>query len=270
MGGIAGRREAPPRDQNEVVIKHAPLVRRIAINLVKRLPPTVQIDDLIQAGTIGLLEASRNHDERQGASFETYAGIRIRGAMLDEIRKNDWTPRSLHRKVRQVAEAVRTVECSKGRDARDVEVAECMGIGLEAFHRILQDASGHKVLSFDDLTAENDTMTKGMSECLGEPLDQVMLEEFRQALARIIASLPDRERLVLSLYHDKGCNLRQIGSVLHLTESRACQIHNQAMLRLKSRLNDWRKSGWQDKEWAHPRATPKKASGRQARTPATP
>ncbi|MGH8511958.1 MAG: sigma-70 family RNA polymerase sigma factor, partial [Gammaproteobacteria bacterium] len=123
--------------------RYGPLVKRIAHHLISRLPPSVQIDDLIQAGMIGLLEASRNYDPSQGASFETYAGIRIRGSMLDEIRKGDWAPRSLHRKARQVAKAVQEIEAEQGRDARDSEVAERLGITLDEYYQILHDATAH-------------------------------------------------------------------------------------------------------------------------------
>ncbi|MEE9423251.1 MAG: sigma-70 family RNA polymerase sigma factor, partial [Gammaproteobacteria bacterium] len=132
-------------ESDNLVVKHAALVKRIAFHLMSRLPPSVQADDLIQAGMIGLLEASRNYDATQGASFETYAGIRIRGSMLDEIRRTDWTPRSVHRKARQVAEAVRQIENEYGRDARDVEVAEKLGLELRDYHRILQDSTGCRV-----------------------------------------------------------------------------------------------------------------------------
>ena len=123
-----------PQKKDDLVEKHASLVKRIACHLINRLPASVQLEDLIQAGMIGLLEASRKYDETQGASFETYAGIRIRGSMLDEIRKNDWAPRSVHRKSRMVAEAVRNIENEQGRDARDVEIAEMLEMSLEA-HR---------------------------------------------------------------------------------------------------------------------------------------
>ncbi len=124
MSGLASYNAIQEMDADTLVNRHAPLVKRIAYHLMNRLPPNVQADDLIQAGMIGLLEASRNYDPSQGASFETYAGIRIRGAMLDEIRRSDWTPRSVHRKARMVADAMRSIENEQGRDARDVEVAE--------------------------------------------------------------------------------------------------------------------------------------------------
>ena len=252
-----------PGDQHDVVTRHSTLVRRIAFHLMSRLPPSVQADDLIQAGMIGLLEASRNYDARQGASFETYAGIRIRGAMLDEIRKSDWAPRSLHRKVRQVAGAIREIEGEAGRDARDVEVAERLGISLEAYHRILQDASGHKVFSFDELVAGNESVAEGLAERGRGPVDELVMSEFKQALAKVISGLPERERLVMSLYYDEELNLREIGAVLNVSESRVCQIHSQALLRLKSRMSEWRDEEATCKRESGPRSAKSKAKRRQ-------
>ena len=144
--------QAPDREDGPgLVSQYSPLVKRIAHHLISRLPPSVQVGDLVQAGMIGLLEAARNYDATQGASFETYAGIRIRGAMLDEIRKGDWAPRSLHRRTRALAKAVHDIEAEHGRDARDAEVAERMGISLEEYFQILQDTSAHKVFSFEDV-----------------------------------------------------------------------------------------------------------------------
>ncbi|PUB82433.1 MAG: RNA polymerase sigma factor FliA, partial [gamma proteobacterium symbiont of Ctena orbiculata] len=157
MSGLATY-TAMQQQQNfdDLVDQHAGLVKRIAYHLMNRLPPNVQADDLIQAGMLGLLEASRNYDPTQGASFETYAGIRIRGAMLDEIRRSDWTPRSVHRKARMVAEAMREIENNEGRDARDVEVAEALGMSLEDYHQILRDSTGCRIFSLDELTAVSD------------------------------------------------------------------------------------------------------------------
>lgn len=240
MNGLAMYVETQVGAQDEVVLRYAPLVKRIAYHLMTRLPPSVQADDLIQAGMIGLIEAARNYDATQGASFETYAGIRIRGSMLDEIRKSDWTPRSLHRKVRQVTEAIRSIERDEGRDARDVEVAKRLGISLEEYHQILQDASGHKVFSLEDLPVGEDSVAEGLSGPTRGPLEAIEMEKFREALADAIDTLPERERLVMSLYYDEELNLREIGAVLGVSESRVCQIHGQAMMRLKSRMADWR------------------------------
>jgi len=240
MSGLALYAVASSESQDELVTRHAPLVKRIAYHLMSRLPPSVQADDLIQAGMIGLLEAARNYDATQGASFETYAGIRIRGSMLDEIRKCDWAPRSLHRKVRQVAEVVREVEATHGRDAKDSEVAERLGITLEAYHQILQDASGHKIFSMEELVAGAESVSEGMCENIAGPLDELERDEFKRSLAEAISGLPEREQLVMALYYDEELNLREIGAVLGVSESRVCQIHGQALLRLKSRMSEWR------------------------------
>ena len=225
--------------QTEYVEQYAPLVKRIAYHLMSRLPPTVQVDDLIQSGMIGLLEAARNYDSSQGASFETYAGIRIRGSMLDEIRKGDWAPRSLHRKVREISRAVAELEAQHGRDARDQEVAERVGMTLDEYYHTLQDASGYRVFSFEDLQTKEEGMSEGLTAKIPEPLEEVEDDHFKAALAREIAGLPERERLVMSLYYKEELNLRETGDVLGVSESRVCQIHSQALIRLKTRMTEW-------------------------------
>jgi RNA polymerase sigma factor for flagellar operon FliA len=239
MKGNTARTAHSQQHANDLVILHEPLVKRIAYHLMSRLPPSVQADDLIQAGMIGLIEASRNFDPEQGASFETYAGIRIRGAMLDEIRRTDWTPRSVHRKAREVAEAVRRIENEKGRDARDVEVAEAMGIPLDDYHKILQDATGCRIFSFEDpgtLGEDGFTSPDGQTN---QPFEYLQKDDFKQGLAKAIKGLPERERLVMALYYDEELNLREIGEILGVSESRVCQIHGQALIRLRARMEIW-------------------------------
>ena len=235
----AANADIAERDQNVLVEEYAPLVKRIAYHLMTRLPPSVQVDDLIQSGMIGLLEAARNYDCTQGASFETYAGIRIRGAMLDEIRKGDWAPRSLHRKVRAITKAVAVIEGEFGRDARDAEVAEQVGMSLDDYYHTLQDATGYRVFSFEDLPSGEEGMTESLTEKIPQPLDNVQNDRFKEALADAIAGLPERERLVMSLYYKEELNLRETGDVLGVSESRVCQIHSQALIRLKSRMLEW-------------------------------
>jgi RNA polymerase sigma factor FliA len=228
-------------DQDALVVRYAQLVRRIAYHLMSKFPPTVQADDLIQSGMIGLLEASKNYDPDQGASFETYAGIRIRGSMLDEIRRGDWAPRLLHRKMRQVTAAIRTVELREGRDARDAEVAECLEMPLSEYHQVLKDATNQKVFSFDAMVAGDETVSDGLADGCARPDISFEERELRECLAAAIGNLPERERMVMSLYYDDELNLREIGVVLNVGESRVCQIHGQAMLRIKARMSDWRK-----------------------------
>jgi RNA polymerase sigma factor for flagellar operon FliA len=216
-------------------MRHAELVKRIAYHLAGRLPASVEVDDLIQGGMLGLLEAAANYSEGRGASFETYAGIRIRGAMLDGLRKLDWAPRSVHRKARAVAKAIREIESEIGREARDVEVAERMGMKLSDYHRIVEDSAGCQISS---LTTEEGEMT--LTDSAADPFRDVVDEDFRAALAEAISNLPERERLVMSLYYDDELNLKEIGAALRVSESRICQIHGQALVRLQARLAGWR------------------------------
>jgi len=248
MNGLAvyskNMQTSKKHNKDDLVVQHAPLVKRIAYHLMCRLPPSVQADDLIQAGMIGLLEAARNYDSTQGASFETYAGIRVRGAMLDEIRKNDWAPRSVHRKARKVAEAVRQIESMMGRDARDNEVAEALEMSLGEYHQTLQAASGYLMLSFDDLGADDEAVATNLnlSATAMTPFDGLQKEDFKRSLAEAISGLPERERLVMTLYYDEELNLREIGAVLGVSESRVSQIHSQALIRLQARLGQWTKN----------------------------
>jgi RNA polymerase sigma factor for flagellar operon FliA len=221
------------RASDDLILRHAELVKRIAYHLAGRLPPSVAVDDLIQAGMLGLMEAAANYTASRGASFETYAGIRIRGAMIDALRALDWAPRSVHRKARAVAAAVREVERRTGRDARDVEIAEQMGVSLEEYHGIVQDAASCRLASLDEDAGGN---TAGAADPFRDTAD----EQFRASLAQAIENLPERERLVMSLYYGDDLNLKEIGEVLKVTESRACQLHGQALMRLKARLADWR------------------------------
>ncbi|MCK5648156.1 MAG: RNA polymerase sigma factor FliA [Gammaproteobacteria bacterium] len=223
-------------EMQDTVEKHAPLVKRIAYHLKSRLPANIQIDDLIQAGMIGLLEAENNYDAAQGASFETYASIRIRGAMLDDVRKNDWAPRSVYRNNRRVAEVVRNIENEKGRDARDTEIAAALDMDIEEYYRILQDASGHKILSFDDISISGGSLVDNIPNPQSGLLDVLQKNNMKELVATAIASLPERERLVMTLYYDNELNLREIGAVIGVSESRVSQINSQAVIRLQARL----------------------------------
>ena len=227
-------------DKSQLVERHASLVKRIAHHLMARLPASVLVDDLIQSGMIGLLEAAKNFDGSKGASFETFAGIRIRGAMLDEIRKGDWTPRSVHRNGRAISDAISQVESETGRDARDAEIAAKMNVSLPDYHQMLNEVNAGKLVGIEDLGVSEDVITTEQNKGSDTPLDDLMQGAFQKALAHAITTLPEREAIVLSLYYDEELNLREIGEVLEVSESRVSQIHSQAMLKLKSRMKSWR------------------------------
>jgi RNA polymerase sigma factor for flagellar operon FliA len=220
------------------VEQYLPLVKKIAYHLKGRLPDSVFVEDLIQAGVIGLIEALQKYSADQGASFETYAGIRIRGAMLDEIRKGDWTPRSVHRKSREVSEAIRQVEARLGRESRDSEVAQEMGLSLEEYHHILVDTSSAHLMSIDEPDSEvlSEDQLDGHSP---SPLAILADAGFKQNLAMLIDELPEKEKLVMALYYDEELNLKEIGLVLEVSESRVSQIHSQAIKRLRARMSGW-------------------------------
>lgn len=236
-GGHAIYNEMGKQGENDLVTQHAPLVKRIAYHMLNKLPPNVQVDDLIQSGMIGLLEAARQYDSSQGASFSTYAGIRIRGAMLDEMRRLDWTPRSVHKKARGLAEAMRDIENKTGRDPKDNEIAAAMGISMEDYYQILRDSNASRVFSYDqdEINIGGDQM--GHSTATPEN----MLEDasFKAALVECIKELPERDQIVMSLYYDEEMNLKEIGAVLGVSESRVSQIHARITLKLRSRMQDW-------------------------------
>ena len=231
--------EASDENLTAVVVRYALLVKRIAHHLLLRMPASVQLDDLIQSGMIGLLEAAKKYDVSKGASFETYAGIRIRGSMLDEVRKGDWAPRSVHRKSRKVAEAIKAIEARTGKDAKDQDIAKELEIDLNAYYAILQDSSGSRLFSFDDIMEGDDSAIELAAGELPGPCDGLQRDSFKAHLSNAIDGLPDREKLVLALYYDEELNLKEIGEVIGVSESRVSQIHSQAALRLRSRLSDW-------------------------------
>lgn len=229
----------PSLEQNELVEQHAALVKRIAYHLIARLPPSVDVEDLIQAGMIGLLDAAGQFNATQGASFETYAGIRIRGAMLDEIRRNDWAPRSVHRKAREIAEKIHQIEQEKGRNAHDNEIAAAMDLDINEYYQLLHDSAGHQVFSLDEFTDSDETQAQPISSPYDSPDEEVQQDGFQAALAQAIDTLPERERLLMSLYYNDELNLKEIGEVLGVSESRVSQIHSQTVVRLRSKLRDW-------------------------------
>jgi len=216
------------------------LVKKIAYHLLARLPSSVELDDLIQAGMMGLIEAFKRFESTKGASFETYAGIRIRGSIMDEVRKSDWAPRSVRRNGRAIANAIKELEATLGREASDLEVSQAMDIGLNEYHEMLQSSMSTQLFSFEELLDSEGLNIETDTEEDSAPYSFVENFGFQKQLAQEIDSLPEREKLVLSLYYNDELNLKEIGSVLGVSESRVSQIHSQAAMRLKARLSDWR------------------------------
>jgi len=214
----------------DLVSLHLPLVKRIAHHLAVKLPAHIEIDDLIQVGLIGLLRAKEDYQPDSGAIFSTYATIRIRGAMMDELRARDWLPRSVQKNLGKVAKAVQGAEQRLGRSPTDSDVATELGISLGDYHELLGDVSLARLTPVEDV----ETVPGDM-----EP-DREVTESLRAtALSDAIKELPEKEQLMMSLYYVDNLNLKEIGLVLEVSESRVSQIHGQAIARLKSRLKDW-------------------------------
>lgn len=216
---------------DELVNDFLHLVKRIAHYMVVRLPAHIEVDDLIQVGLIGLLEAAKNYTPSLGASFETYASIRIRGAIIDDLRRNDWVPRTVQLKIRQLAKATQEVENQLQRAASDTEIAQHMNLDIDTYHTVLRETSGGRTVDID--AAE---LTANTSD---EPQQNMEESGFIKELAAQIEQLPEREKLVMSLYYEEELNLKEIGKVLGVSESRVSQIHSQAVARLRARLNPW-------------------------------
>ena len=223
-----------------IVEQHTPLVKRIAHHMIARMPSSVAVEDLYQAGLIGLIDATKRFDHSKGASFETYASIRIRGAMVDELRKGEWAPRSVHRNGRRIQEAIRTIEQRNGRDATDRDIADELGISLDDYHTMLQDSMATRLFSLNDLESPDDVVEYDIQNTHSDdPLDELLSGHFRVHLARAIEQLSEREQMVMSLYYEEELNLKEIGMVLGVSESRISQILSQAAQRLRARLDQW-------------------------------
>lgn len=241
VNGLAMYEKKIQRDTQINIEDYAPLVKRIAYHMMMRMPASVQVDDLIQAGMIGLIEASQKYDMSRGASFETYAGIRIRGAIVDEMRRGDWVPRSVHRNARRVSKAIAAVEARTGRDATDQQVADELGVSLDEYFVMLQESNSSRLFSYEETFGEEDSNIDASehSSAFASPLEGMQREGLRKALVDAIRFLPEREQMVLSLYYDQELNLKEIGLVLGVSESRVSQIHSQAAARLRQKLGSW-------------------------------
>ncbi|HCH25542.1 MAG TPA: FliA/WhiG family RNA polymerase sigma factor [Oceanospirillaceae bacterium] len=216
------------------LIEYMPLVKQVAMHLSARLPASVDVDDLIQVGMMGLLEAMQNYDASKGAQFETFAKLRVRGAMLDEMRRFSTLPRSVMTSIRDINLANGALEQALGRPAKDAELAEHMGLSLAE----LQDQKGR---NYNYQTVHVEDQPEGVEPALSAlmPSKQVDEAAFQQALANAIGELPEREQLIFALYYDEELNLKEIAAVLEVSESRVCQIQGASVKKLRQKLVDW-------------------------------
>ncbi len=229
-------------DRQTAVDQYGQLVRRVAAQLIARLPANVEMDDLVQAGMIGLFDALSRYQADQGAQFETFAMQRVRGAMLDELRGNDWLPRSVRRNQRSIETAIRRLEQRLQRPPGDLEIAAEMGMAIDAYHSMLGDARGSQLIYLDEMgsdDSEEGFLDRHQVAQAAEPVSMLRDERFRSALIEAIEGLPEREKQVMGMYYEQDMNLKEIGLVLGVTESRISQLHSQAVARLRTRLRAW-------------------------------
>ena len=226
----------PTREQ--LVQRFMPLVKRIAYHLMARLPPSVQFDDLVQNGMLGLLDAIDRYQEGFGAQFETYATQRVRGAMLDGLRENDWLPRNLRRELRRIEAAINQLEHAHGRAPSERELAEALGMTLADYQKTLQDARGHQLVYIEDFSGEGDGdfLERHFTDNDADPASILEERGVKQLLVSAIGRLPEREKMMMALYYEQDLNLREIGEVMGVSESRVCQLHSQAIARLRAQI----------------------------------
>jgi RNA polymerase sigma factor for flagellar operon FliA len=232
-------------DRQDYVRQYAPLVRRLAHQMVARLPANVELDDMVQAGMMGLMDAVGRFEEAQGTQFEAYAASRIRGAMLDELRANDWLPRSARKSQRDIENAIHRLQGKLRRAPTEAEIARELSISVTEYQEMLNDARGAQLIYFDDLGGSSDDEdylerhVADASEDGGDPGAILRDKRFRTALVGAIQELPEREKLLMGMYYEQDMNLREIGAVMGVTESRVCQLHSQAVARLRAKLKSW-------------------------------
>ncbi|MBI5900964.1 MAG: RNA polymerase sigma factor FliA [Rhodocyclales bacterium] len=221
--------------KDKQVAGYLPLVKRIAYLLMARLPASVEVDDLIQNGLIGLLDAMERFEDGQGAQFETYAVQRIRGAMLDGLRENDWVPRSVRKEMRRVEEAIRVLEHENGRQPSESELAKALDMPLADYQKLLLDARGHQLVYIEEVSEGKgeDYLDRHSAASVPDPLSILEDAGTRRMLVAAIEDLPEREKLMMSLYYEQDLNLKEIGEIMGVTESRVCQLHSQAVARLR-------------------------------------
>ncbi len=229
-------------DLTSMLKQYSPLVRRLAHQMIAKLPANVELDDLIQVGMIGLTDALSRFDAAQGVQFETFATQRIRGAMLDELRGNDWMSRGSRKQQREIESAVHRLEQKLGRAPHESEIAAEMGLKLAEYQELLGKVRGTQLVHLEDMSGDegdSDYLDRHVADVEANPLAQLQDHRMREALVAAIKTLPEREQLVMSMYYEQDMNLKEIAAVLKVTESRVCQLHSQTIARLRVKLREW-------------------------------
>ena len=227
-------------DKNSLLTEHMPLVKRLAHQMKAKLPPSVEVDDLVQAGMMGLLDAINRYEENHGAQFETYAVLRIRGAMLDELRSSDWMPRSTRANMRKVESAMAALQQQLGRPPSESEVAKSLKLSLGDYQDLLGDSGGHQLVYYEDFHDDEggDSFLDRHAVDDADPLKSLLDTDFRQTVIDAIDALPPREKMLMGLYYEEELNLKEIGAVMGVSESRVSQLHTQAVARLRTYLRE--------------------------------
>lgn len=234
--------EITTENREEVIKRYSPMIKYVANRIAMRLPPHIEVDDLISVGVLGLMDAISKYDPTRGAKFKTYAEFRVRGAILDELRAMDWVPRSVRQKASNIDNVVQKLQAKFGRPPEDEEVAKEMGVSLEQFFATLNETKSMPVLSLEDLGIAKETgEQQSLLDCLAgkgdtDPQTQIRLNELKGIIAKAIDTLPEKERLMISLYYYEELTMKEIGAVLSITESRVSQIHSKAVFRLRTKL----------------------------------
>ena len=229
-------------DVNSMLKQYSPLVRRLAHQMIAKLPANVEVDDLIQVGMIGLTDALSRYDAAQGVQFETFATQRIRGAMLDELRGNDYLSRGTRKHQREIEAALHRLQQRLGRSPAESEIAKEMGLSLAEYQELLGKVRGTQLVYLEDMSGDEgdaDFLDRHVADEEADPLAQLRDQRMRQALVDAIKTLPEREQYVMSMYYEHDMNLKEIAAVLKVTESRVCQLHSQSIARLRVKLREW-------------------------------